>query len=735
MNINHCRTAQDLLIVNSEKLEADMVVIAEPYRVMENWFADAVGKAAIYITSRGINKARNISIYKSEEGFVVIKYNDFYIISVYASPNAGRQRFEEMLTKLEMLLRTPDIKERVLVMGDFNAKSPLWGSDNWCGRGKVLYEMCCASGLCPIILAGGVTCDRGQGTKIDILFVNDGFQQGVTESNVLQEYTASDHRYVLHLINAKVNTLEEHDPFDLGKGKLDAEGFLSLFLNKYGDENSDRLGRTYTTLEIDRFISDLNKMTNKNMKFTKNKVGKREPVPWWNKVIAAKKEATNKAKRKYTRLRARGDDIQINEAHVAYKTCKRELNFEIRKAKRENWYRMLQEIEKDIWGRPYKSVIKRVKGMCAKPDVLGPEEIEEVVKKMFIMKPEPGTETLIYAENRTMASWTDAGTVESTVEPEKEERVRILIDENTYLDEPAGNALMDDTGGPGRKNRNEVVRHHGTYLIRKLIFSADEIRKVAASMSAKKAPGPDGITAAVAKDMGMRAAKWFSYIFSCCYNRGYWPVAWKTGRLVLLPKGKAKSIEERAFRPLSIISCVAKILEKVLKSRILAELKMNDLSHNQYGFRKGRPTLDAMVEIKNLWEKAKSEGRHCLLVMLDVKNAFNSLKWSSIIKCMKKRRFSKELIGIIDSYLQERYIKYECKDSVLAFQVFGGVPQGSVIGPLLWNIVYDDLLRMRLRRDVHLIGYADDIGIVIIEKELAVMQRLAACTIDDLGRW
>lgn len=142
-----------------------------------------------------------------------------------------------------------------------------------------------------------------------------------------------------------------------------------------------------------------------------------------------------------------------------------------------------------------------------------------------------------------------------------------------------------------------------------------------------------------------------------------------------------------------------------------------------------------MSEVVKYREKARRDRRHCLLLLLDVKNAFNTIRWNSVIRCMREREFEAELVTFIRSYLSERQVVYKGKDYDLNFQVFGRVPQGSVIGPLLWNLVYDDLLRSRIRRDVHLIGYADDIGIVIVDDDLERMRGTAEKTIQDMGRW
>lgn len=197
-------------------------------------------------------------------------------------------------------------------------------------------------------------------------------------------------------------------------------------------------------------------------------------------------------------------------------------------------------MDKDIWGRPYKIVMKTVKGRTSKLEVLSLDEVKEVVDKLFIAKPEP------------VEVGRHAGLEESwKLETEKE-----------------------------KDNLDKYTQRNGSmsYLPRKKVFSNEEVRKMAVKMSIKKAPGPDRVTSAVAKEIGCSASKWLTHIFSTCYKHGYWPAPWKIGRLVLLSKGSAKTIEDRVFRPLSIISCIAKILEKLVKTKILENLKRNDLS-------------------------------------------------------------------------------------------------------------------------------------------------------------
>mgnify|MGYP002715720324 CR=1 FL=1 len=153
---------------------------------------------------------------------------------------------------------------------------------------------------------------------------------------------------------------------------------------------------------------------------------------------------------------------------------------------------------------------------------------------------------------------------------------------------------------------------------------------------------------------------------------------------------------------------------RVVASRIMGHMGAdggrNDLSPNQYGFRAGRTIIDALARIRDVIKETLRRSGVAIAVSIDVKNAFNSVPWSTIRDGLVSKSVPDYLVSVIGSFPSERKISYEKPDGTTEkADVFCGVPQGSVLGPLLWNIAYDCVLtRTVLPEGCFLICYAYD---------------------------
>lgn len=358
--------------------------------------------------------------------------------------------------------------------------------------------------------------------------------------------------------------------------------------------------------------------------------------------------------------RARRLNAATAEAEI-YRTAKKELKAAIAKSKKKKWEELRQELNINPWGLGYKIALRKLGARIPPPD-LASETVTNIVNTLF-----PSHES--HREDVVL----------SCPEPPP-------------------------------------------------LFTAEELKAAASTLKNNKAPGPDGIPSEVLKIVANQRPQVLLEIFNVCLSEGIFPEVWKKQKLVLISKRKGSPLDPSSYRPLCMLDTTGKLFEKLLKPRLTAAFnEAGGLSERQYGFRQGKSTIGAIQDVVTSFKEAQIGNNFSrkivLLVTLDIKNAFNSLRWEDVLNALEAFNVPVYLRRIFQSYLRDRKLLYETRDGEKVKNLTAGAAQGSILGPDLWNVNYNGLLKIEMPNDAHLVGYADDIAAVIAARDTEALQR------------
>ena len=222
--------------------------------------------------------------------------------------------------------------------------------------------------------------------------------------------------------------------------------------------------------------------------------------------------------------------------------------------------------------------------------------------------------------------------------------------------------------------------------------SLDEILRLIDSLDAKKAPGSDSIPCYLIKMAKLVIAPVLCNLFNVCMNVSIFPDVFKVAQVKSLFKGGDRRVKGN-YRPISLLPLFSKLFEKVIAKRLRSYFEANDiLTYHQFGFRKSYSTELAATNLyDSLLENLDKKNITCA-IFLDLAKAFDSVNHRILLQKLEKYGIRGIPLKFIESYLSNRYqyVKMNEKSSKLEC-INIGIPQGSILGPLLFLLYINDL--------------------------------------------
>ena len=541
---------------------------------------------------------------------------------------------------------TEEVGTPVIWVGDFNAHNPLWGSRDRDRNGEVIEELMDKQGLVCLndgrptrfdIRTGRVSC-------IDLTIASPELAWKGKWETWEENAMGSDHFPIVVRFGQPLLVEEDTRPRPLNYNKAKwaefAEGCLEGIDSVEEDGTIDEWNDSLCSMlrdNVNRFIP-------------RKKAVKRKAVPWWNKMCDEAVRERNKA---YSVLRK----YPVQENAIEYKRLRAKARRVIKTAKRECWRNYCGRLGEDTTLGEVWAVIRRMAG---------------VVKGRSIPVLEEGG---VVATN-------DSQKASMCVKKFQEVHSGVNI------------------GEEGIVIRNEVIRNQ-MYKLEvnqdnsdpsNVNFSMEELRR-AIQRGRKTAPGKDGLGYEIFKKLDDMVLYEILALINVVWDEGVIPVAWRHAVVVPILKPGKEAAKPGSYRPIALTAVLCKIMERMVTDRLTYKLeKQGWLTPIQSGFRLGRGTMDSVLALDLDIRKAMANKEAVVAVFLDIEKAYDMLWKDGLGVKLFNAGIRGRMLNWIRAFLQNRTIQVRVGGAYSeTVGIDNGTPQGSVISPVLFNLMINDM--------------------------------------------
>lgn len=316
-----------------------------------------------------------------------------------------------------------------------------------------------------------------------------------------------------------------------------------------------------------------------------------------------------------------------------------------------------------------------------------------------------------------------------------EEKAEVLADQ--FVDQCR---LIHPVGREHNQFRTRVLQTVRSELLQRADDEAlrhctpDEVNEIVQHLKRKKAPGPDEISNTAIRELPEIAIMHLVAIINGILRCGHFPPRWKEAHVIFLPKPGKPRQHAGNYRPISLLSCLGKVAEKVVLCRLREQVEVkNVLQSEQFGFRQGHSTTHQLHRVVETVTSGFNVAKYTGAVFLDVAKAFDRVWHAGLLHKMQKAGISRAMCRIIAAFLQRRNFRTKHESTLSQMRrIDSGVPQGSILSPILYAIYVSD---MPCPAGVELALYADDTAILAQARLQSSVSRKLSNALVEIQNW
>lgn len=581
-----------------------------------------------------------------------------------------------------------------IIAGDLNAKHTLWNSPINDAAGLIIEEL--------INEYNCVVLNNGQSTHthinkssviqthIDVTVTNDLTIASKSNWYALNNCMASDHNPILLTINEV-----DYQPADtaingwnLKKANWDA---FTIGLQNIHPTEED-----YDINELNKHIVDIiNQIASTSIPVKKasNINSRIKPLIYWNDDIKTALKERNKSRNYMLRHRNLASIID-------YKRLKAKAQNIIKKSAKQHWQNYCSSITTSTKLNNVWTMLKRMQGVTS-------SNLNHPIIQDGVTYTEDQEKANILADHFARVSSSDNYNSD-------------FIDVKDDIESNHAYAFQNDNAGDHNLNCN---------------FSMHELKNTLASIKRNTAPGEDQIPYEILKHLPTSFLNRILTLYNMVWQTGAIPDTWKHSIVIPILKQGKDPTSTNSYRPISLTNTIAKLMEHMVTKRLNWYLESNHLLNNvQSGFRQNHSTIEHIIKLQDTINKSINNKGHTLSIFLDFEKAFDMVWRNGILIKLKHMGIQGCIYNYIADFLSDRTMQVRINSRFSDIKIIeNGVIQGSVISPLLFLVIINDLPNKLTQVETSL--FADDCSVFKSGKSLKHTQKHIQAALNEITNW